>query len=230
MENTSANKTKGIYIAVLNQGSIRPELSMFLTDLTHQGKYNLCIKYPAQKPISFNRNQLVKDFLSKPEYDYLLMLDGDIIPPLNVLDLALYDKDIAGGLCFGFLPGSLLVPFIMKENENGRYNVMELEGTEGMVKCDAIGSGCMMIKREVLEKVKYPFRNEYDEDGIKTKGLDFNFCTRAKEKGFETWCNVNMPCSHWTEMDLKDIYRWITEAQTQKLVEDGGIKIKDQKT
>jgi len=219
MTNKSAEnfRTKGIYVAVLNQGWIRTELVQLLVDLTHQGKYRLFLSYPSQKPISYNRNLAVKNFLDKPEYDYLLFLDGDIVPPLNILDLALYDKDIIGGVCFGYLRaenfGYGIVPFVMRQNEKGTYDVMNLDGTEGLVECDGIGSGCMLIKREVLEKMKYPFKNIYDEDGIKLRGLDFNFCTESKKKGFKVWAHLNYPCGHYTDMDLATIYRAMTESE-----------------
>ena len=204
------NKTKGIYIAVLNQGGIRPELALLLTQLTRYPNYNIYLDFPADKPISHNRNSIVKRFLKMKDYDYLFMLDGDIIPPLNILDLADYQKDIIGGLCFAFMD-NVIVPLILRKQDpppegEKPYKVMDFEGNEGLVECDAIGSGCMMIKREVLEKVKAPFLNIYDEDGIKKLGLDLSFCQRAKELGFKVWCHLDFPCSHWTTLDLKTFY------------------------
>lgn len=205
--------SKGIYIAVLNQGSVRPELAYLLTDLTHQNKYRLYLAYPAAKPISNNRNKIVKDFLSKPEYDYLMMLDNDIIPPLNVLDLVDFDKDVIGGVCFAYMDNAI-VPLVVDYNtpENiakgdKPFLVKELEGDEGLVECDAIGSGLIIMKREVLEKVKAPFSNRYDEDGIKTMGLDFSFCDKARQLGYKVFAHTDFLCSHWTMIDLKMVYQ-----------------------
>lgn len=204
--------SKGVYVAVLNQGSIRPELSYLLTDLTHQNKYRLFLTYPAAKPISNNRNHIVKDFLKRTEYDYLLMFDNDIIPPLNVLDLVDFDKDIIGGVCFGFMDNSI-IPLVVDDNtpENMAkgekpFLVKEMEGDEGLVECGGLGTGLMIIKREVLEKVKAPFSNIYDEDGIKTMGLDFSFCKKARALGYKVFTHTDFLCSHWTQMDLKMIY------------------------
>lgn len=211
--------TKGIYIAVLNQGAIRPELSFVLTDMTHQNKYRLFLSYPAAKPISFNRNSIVKDFLAKPEYDYLMMIDSDIIPPINYLDLADYlieeGKDIVSGVCFAYMDQSI-VPLVLEYNTNPNekpFLVKSLEGTEGLVEVDAVGTGAIIIKREVLEKVKAPFINRYDEDGLKLMGLDLSFCDKAKKLGFRTWCHLDYVCSHWTKVDLKDIFRAVTNRE-----------------
>jgi cellulose synthase/poly-beta-1,6-N-acetylglucosamine synthase-like glycosyltransferase len=216
------SKTKGVYIAVLNQGGIRPELSYLLTDLTHQNKYRLYLTYPAGKPISHNRNTIIKDFLAKPEYDYLMMLDGDIIPPLNVLDLVDYQKDIMGAVCFAYMDNSI-VPLVLDSNpdKTGKpYIVKDVQGDEGLIEVDAIGSGLIIIKREVLEKVKAPFSNIYDEDGIKTMGLDLSFCNKAKKLGYKVWCHLDFVCSHWTTIDLKDVYQGLSvsnEIKRQKL-------------
>lgn len=211
------NQTKGVYIAILNQGAIRPELSYLVTDFTHQNKYRLYLSYPADKPISFNRNKIVKDFLSKSEYDYLMMIDSDIIPPLNYLDLVDHladdDKDIISGVCFAYMQDSV-VPLVLEYNKDPNdkpFLVKSLEGNEGLVPVDAVGTGAIIIKRKVLEQVKAPFLNRYDEEGMKTMGLDLSFCDKANKLGFKTWCHLDYICSHWAKMDLKTVYKALNE-------------------
>jgi len=65
-------KTKKIYVAVLNEGEIRVELTRVINHLLTSDKYELILEYPANKPITFNRNEIVKRFLST-DADYLLM-------------------------------------------------------------------------------------------------------------------------------------------------------------
>ena len=77
----------GVYIAILNQGNIRPELALILNQLVYQSKYKIELHYPSEKPISYNRNKIVQDFLSREGMDYLMMIDSDIVPPANVLNL-----------------------------------------------------------------------------------------------------------------------------------------------
>ena len=197
-------KSKSIYISVLNQGWIRPELATLLSRLPEQRKYNLYIGYPAHKPITNNRNIIVKRFLESG-MDYLLMIDNDNVPPENILDLADYEKDIVSGLCFAFMK-NMIIPLCLKMNQEKTYDLMDIEEKSGLVECDGVGSGVMMIKREVLEKLPFPFRNEYDPEGIKTKGLDVNFCRRAKEIGFKVWCHLDMKCSHWTPVDIRNVW------------------------
>jgi len=215
---------KGIYISILNQGEIRVELAYLIAHLVTHTPYNIFYSYPADKPIESNRNKIVQDFLSKKEYEYLLMIDGDIIPPLNVLDLAVYNKDVIGATCFAYRQQSLVPLILEKQKGNPNlYTVMKVEGTEGLVECDAVGTGCVMIHRRVLEnkKFKHPFKNFYDRNGIRSAGLDLTFCKRAKEFGYKVYCHLDFPCSHWTIMDLKMIYKSIVKAY-----EESGKKVK----
>lgn len=204
------NQKKGVFIAVLNQGEIRAELAKCLTDLTHQNKYNVLISYPADKPISHNRNKIVQDFLNHKDFDYLLMLDDDNIPPTNILNLADFDKDVICGISFGW-QRNMVIPSVFKRKDDGLYSVHEFNGEEGLMEVDAAGSGQMMIARRVLEKIEYPFRNEYDRDGIKKLGLDLNFCQRVKELGFKIYAHTDYICSHWITFDLKEIYKILIE-------------------
>lgn len=221
--------SKGVYVAILNQGNVRTELSYFVTEITHQHKYRLYLTYPAAKPIANNRNQIIQDFLSKPEYDYLMMVDSDIVPPHNYLDLVDFDKDIISGVCFAYADNSI-IPLVLRhltpeeiakadqENPQERsrpYRVMPFDGDEGLIECDAVGSGAMIMKREVVEALKdeQPFCNIYDEQGIKTLGLDLSFCKKAKEKGFRVWTHLDYISSHWVVVDLKTFYRAMIESR-----------------
>ena len=215
-------KTKSIWIAVLNQGNIRPELANLLAQLPRQRKYDISVTYPAKKPITNNRNTIVKRFL-ETDYDYLLMIDGDCVPTDKILDMADYDKDIMGAVCFGYLK-KMLVPFAMKKKPDGKYDILDINRNSGVVECDAVGTGVMMIARRVLEDMPFPFKNEYDPEGIKTKGLDFNFCRRAKKMGYTVWVDTVMLVSHWSVMDLKEI--WLTLDTIRKQV----IKQNDENT
>lgn len=62
-----------------------------------------------------------------------------------------------------------------------------------LVEADALGTGCMLIKREVLEAVGYPwFKCHEGTPG----GEDFYFCERAKEHGYGVWGDFSVQCNH----------------------------------
>jgi len=212
----ATSKVKTVYLAILNQGWIRAELVLLLTKWIRESPYNLYLRLPAKKPIMNNRNDIVKDFLSK-DFDYLMMLDCDIIPPSDFLTLVDYDKDIIGGLCFcckNQKGRDVIIPLALDKKPTGKkdvkwkYRPVKLEGCEGLVEVDAVGTGAIIIARRVLEhpKMKPAFVDYYDKEGLRIEGLDLSFCRRAKELGFKVYTHTSFPCSHWTEMDLMQIY------------------------
>jgi len=210
-------KKKGIYIAVLNQGAVHPTISAFTSQAMLNQKYNVLVTYPCEKPISYNRNKIVHDFLQRKEkFDYLMMIDDDILPPqdMDLIELADYDKDIITPLMFIYQQDSV-VPLIGVKSQEGMYNIMGASGKEGLIEVDGVGTGCIIIKREVLEHphLRAPFLNEYDKDGFKKFGLDFAFSRRAKEAGFKCWVHLDYVCGHRVKVDLKEIYKALSQRE-----------------
>lgn len=214
---------KSIYIAVLNCGEARVELMRVLLHAVKSGKYKIAIDFPHDKPISNNRNKIVKKFLSMKDYDYLLMIDSDIVPPLNFLDLVDYDVDIITPIMFAYRAEGI-VPLALEKNNHGGYNVIgEQEGKDyadaGLLRVDATGTGCMFIKRKVLEdpRLRAPFLDEFDEDGVRKLGLDLSFCKRAIEAGYKVYVHTDFVASHIVGVDLKDVYVELMERNRKGL-------------
>lgn len=67
------------------------------------------------------------------------------------------------------------------------------DSKDAVVKADALGTGCMLIKRGVLEAVGYPWFRCHDLSG---GGEDFFFCDRAKELGFGIYGDFSVQCQH----------------------------------
>lgn len=226
------NNRKNVYLAILNLGWIRSEQAMLISNWVKNAPYNLYLAMPARKPIENNRNMIVKEFLEfEPKMDYLMMMDDDIVPPIDVFNLVDYlddpDIDIIGGPCFGYKNESV-IPFALeyyRDDEDGhpRYRPKEFQPGEQLTEVDALGTGHIIISREVLEHpdMKHPFKNYYDEDGIRYEGLDLSFCRRAKEAGFKVWTHLKYACSHWVEQDLKEIYKGLVGARELREIRKG---------
>lgn len=200
-------RQKGVFISVLNQYDLNIENVKNIAEWSIPDRYIVKIEYPSDKPITNNRNKIVQRFLVQKNYDYLMMLDDDVTPPVNILDLLDFDKDIITPVMFT-RQGRNVYPLVMNRTKDGKYRNKNVEDIKGLTEVDATGSGCMIIKRKVLEHpdLKFPFKNHYDLDGVKTTGLDFNFCTRAKKAGFKVWVHPDYVAGHYALVDLKDIY------------------------
>jgi hypothetical protein len=200
------SRGKRIYVAILNQGAIRPELANLLTAISHDPQYRLTITYPADRPITNNRNRIVKDFLQS-KASHLLMIDSDIVPHSTPLDLVRHNKDVVGYPCPQWRQGDIYWVAVDKTAEG--YKPIPPERRNGIRQVDAIGTGCIMIKRKVLETLTAPFIDTLNDDGTLQLGEDFSFCEKATEAGFEIWCDWRAPCSHFKSIDLFEILRLI---------------------
>jgi len=200
---------KKIYVAVLNQGNIRADLNLVLMRMMQDGRHSLKITYPSLKDIAHNRNQIVKDFL-KSGYDYLLMLDDDTVPQHNILDLVYLDKDIIGVPYPQWNEGDIYW-VVMDKVEDG-YKAIPIKERGGLKKVDALGTGCILIARRVLEEIKAPFMRKWSDEGLAEIGLDFYFCDKAREKGFEVWCHWNYPCEHYKNIGLMQVLKLINKS------------------
>ncbi len=205
------DKTRTIMVSILNEGAIQQGLADVLMSFSQQDKYNLIINYPSDRPITNNRNKIVQRFLTNKECDYLLMIDDDIVPPKNILNLADFQKDIISPVCFIYQYDKGVWPVVLKRSREGTLNPIDITEKQGLIECDAVGTGTIMLSRKVLEAIRFPFQNEYDADGVKKWGLDLNFCEKAKKLGFKVYCHLDYICSHWYLMDLKLIYAMMVE-------------------
>ena len=195
-----------IYIAILNQGWIRPELSNVILQMFHQPEHELHIEYPNDRPIPNNRNKIVERFLES-KFDYLLMIDSDVVPRRNPLDLVALDKDVISMPCPQWREGDLY--WVVMDKDGEKFKPQPPKKRSGLKKVDAVGTGCILIARRVLEKFPVPFQDVY-EDGSFKLGEDFNFCKKIRND-FEIWANWDYNCDHWKTVSLIDVLKLLTE-------------------
>jgi hypothetical protein len=92
------------------------------------------------------RNKLCKYFLDIPNATHLLFIDSDIeFNPNDIVRLYLANKDVIG------------IAYALKKIYNdktiGVYNLLEKENNDDFDEALEIGTGLMLIKRHVLEKM-----------------------------------------------------------------------------
>jgi len=193
---------KKVLLAIPTGGNLDYRIVEFMLDMIRQKKYDVSVHISKLVGVEANRNQIVKAFLNS-KCEYLLMVDTDNPPFNNPLPLIEEDKDIIG------LPTPINVSNIPGMSWFA-YNIYkdgkQLKDGEGLEKVDEVGTGCVIIKREVFEKLgDNPFTPErYEDDRIKV-GEDIMFCRRAKEKGIEIWTHWDYKCRHYKEIDLSSI-------------------------
>lgn len=198
-----------VWISILNQGEIRPELSNLLLHLQQDRRFRVRVEYPSKRPIANNRNDIVSRF-KKSKYEYLLMIDADTVPLANPLELALHKKDVIACPVPQWNDGN--VYWVVMDKVKGGYRQVDVGERSGLKQVDAVGTGCIMIHRKVLEKIKHPFEVRYDKKGTLDLGLDFHFCEKARRKGFEIWVDWTKPCDHHKKLSLLNVIKLIQSA------------------
>lgn len=153
------------------------------------------------------RNKIVRDFLAT-KADALVMCDDDVIPPPGFIDILVntpYDI-VAAPTPIMKVPkhGAFLNVF----NVDPDGKIMTIENpTEGHIACDAVGSGCILIHRRVLEHphMSRPFDQQIDKHGIILVGQDLEFCRRARAAGFSIGANYDLSNDHYVSVHVNAV-------------------------
>jgi len=150
------------------------------------------------------RNTCASKFLSG-DATHLMFVDADIkFNPTDVVKLLTHDKDIVGGI----YPQKTLPPkMVVNTINNGKR-----EGN--LIEVGTIGTGFMLIKRTVFEKLieegATPYNdqmelinnNQYDffQCTIDSRGRylteDWSFCRRWRQVGGEVWADLDVALEH----------------------------------
>jgi hypothetical protein len=146
------------------------------------------------------RNRMAMELL-KSNFTHLLMLDIDhkhlwsIVQRLARWVVADPKKLVVGGL--NFRRGAPYDPCCFLEGADGKlYPPAEWE--QGLIRMDAIGTGSVLISREVFERIPPPwFFNDYSrawED--EWPGEDIGFSKLCRENGIELWVDTTTTSPH----------------------------------
>jgi hypothetical protein len=208
------NNMNKVYISIPTKtGQVYFELMIRLLGWSHQSAIPVVINFePFKAPIDHCRNTIVKKFLAT-DCTHLLMIDDDIVPPAATLErLLFHDKNIVGAVCPIIGPdknGKLITGYnAYKADSNDKLMQHLCHNNSSLEEVDAIGTGCIMIKRSVFESMQNtaPFLTKYDKKtGIKTMGEDIYFCHLANDMDIEIYADYKLKCKHIKACNLLEI-------------------------
>lgn len=197
------NNIPKVMIGVPTMNSVNPLLMMVLlswvADGYRYGKYELSV-YPTVnvQPVDNARNDIVEAFL-KSDATHLFFIDSDTIPQLNALEKMLaHDLPIVSGL----------TPIVELDEETQNYyrkwNCVGMDDKHmtpntGLRQCKGAGGSCIMIKREVFEKMKMPYyRFIYKDDTGKDVMVseDIYFVINALSLDIKTMADTTILANH----------------------------------
>lgn len=152
------------------------------------------------RPVSYARNRCARTFLES-DHDALWFLDDSTIPTRASLEMLLRaDKAAISGVVRvpkrdsdGIVKA---VGMVLRSSPEG-YRVATGRGVE---RIDAAGLGCMLLRREVFERVEFPWFAEREWGA--SRGEDVSFCERMRDAGVELWAHFDVDCKTLREVEL----------------------------
>lgn len=155
--------------------------------------------------------------------EYLFFWDSDVVPPYDIVPRLIAEgRPVISGLYWRRHPN--MFPEVFQVNPKtgipepmSAEEIHRLRGAHaGVMECDAVGLGCCLIHRSVLEKLAkrsqkftminpdnpeetlevYEFMKMIIQDRV-TISEDIHFCSRVKhELGFKIFVDLSIECAH----------------------------------
>jgi len=139
------------------------------------------------------RNTIHKNFVEASDAEWLVMLDSDVLPPLDFLHrLMAHKKKMVGG--WYRKKGDLYQPVVYDFSHNdedgkAKYDIRHEPGY-GLESVDAAGAGCWLMHRDVAEAIG---PKPYD---MIRGGEDLELCRKVVLAGFELFIDWDIACAH----------------------------------
>lgn len=155
------------------------------------------------------RNAIIQESIMR-DCDYTFMLDDDhvIDTDKGIVPTGRYDflerlighmeNDPTIGIVGGLYcqRGGDQLPVIMQEHEGNHYILTHSDITNRMQRVSVTGGGCMLIRKELFDRIPSPwFEPEQQSKGL-SRGTDLQICIKAAEAGFSVWCDTSIQIGH----------------------------------
>ena len=172
--------------------------------LKESARFNVLKDNPKENRILniISGRNIIREYFLDKNYDYLFFLDTDVIVPKDIFQKLLEcNADIATGvyLCNQQIKDKrIILPAIYKFHDEGKVKIPPIEEMTGekIFEIAVCGMGCCLIKRDVLNKIKFRQFTSSTEDGE-----DVAFCIDARKNGFKVKVNTAAKCKHIVKLN-----------------------------
>jgi GT2 family glycosyltransferase len=163
--------------------------------------YNLTLFAPQKyRPVSYARNFCGKTFLES-DHDVIWFVDDAVVPSKASLEMLLQADKLA-------ISGVARVPKVDSDGITKAVGMVLRKTPEGykeavgrgVERIDAAGFGCMLLRREVFERIEFPWFSEIAWGNF--RGEDFGFCEKMKAVGIQLWVHFSVDCKKLVEAML----------------------------
>lgn len=188
-----------IYLAIPTMGWVHTELAIWIRDNELFPSYANRIQ-----PVSKARNVIIEAFL-KSDKQYLMMVDADTIPPANTISdlISLLEGDGSADVATGITPrihgkqftSNVYINYADVENPSPIHELPR--SPFRVVGC---GASCLLIKREILEKLSKPYCKTIEFDNGAYCSEDLYLCEQVIKAGGTIVAHPGVVCGHVKEI------------------------------
>lgn len=151
------------------------------------------------------RNKAVSTMM-RGTYTHLLFVDNDVLLQQDAIaELCKVDADIVAG-CYPSTKSpagtAMHVPYLTLQDMDERWIYRWFTDCRPVT---VAGTGCMLIRRTVLESLGFPWfvwREELRDGHHHRISDDVDFCRRARSAGFSIVANGRVRCGHMKTIDV----------------------------
>ena|SRR3989344_5378187 len=145
----------------------------------------------ARDRIIHSRN-ILRQKVIDDNYDYLLSLEQDVIPPKDIIERLLQHKKEVITAVYFMPRGNTLIPLLAINEGKEKYGYIPFEyvdKSKHLIHVNYAGLGVILISKKVLEKIKFRFDEKPGFD-------DWFFCKDAEREGFKIYADLGIKCKH----------------------------------
>ena len=199
-----------ITLAIPTNRGVQPQTLQCLLELVAHGGYDFNIVVASEGyTIAENRTYIAVQAL-KNKSDYLLFCDDDMTFEPDLLDTLIANNKEIVGTAYHSRGNTDTMPKYLDTGINAIAEVapkeyIDLETNidpkyKDTFECFSTGTGIMLIKCEVFEKVSRPwFAFEFYDSGQVKLGEDWYFCREAKKVGYKIYTDPKPIVGHLGE-------------------------------
>jgi len=152
------------------------------------------------------RNHIHDGFLERHKAPFLFMVDSDVLPPPDTIErLLAHNLPVVSGVYHkkekfkvkdedgneGIIQRPVVYDYSRFDEDTQTFKFLSrFKDGVGLEKVDGVGAGCLMIRRDVCEKIgKSPYN-------LKNGGEDLSFCRKITGCGFPIYVDWSVSCGH----------------------------------
>ena len=204
-----------ILIGIPVGGGLEAETSSAIVNIM-KSRSDVGYFWVSGSPIEVVRSKLVRQLLAS-DATHLLMMDSDIIPPANIIDLLLECNWSMAAAIVPIVTDGVLHTNIHIEDDNGKPDkyLVEWDDSGEPFEVKNAGTGCCLYRREVFETIEWPWFRflELNAEG-ECLGEDIYFGEKAANYGFTYKVHPKSLCGHKKKVNLLDILNAVSGLQT----------------